>query len=56
MQTRQQARPCLSDTANLRQSTEWARIEESYIDPVIPAPSIDTKGKHRLNSLNTSAV
>ena len=30
----------------------WARIEESDIDPVIPAPSSDTKGKHRLNSLN----
>ena len=30
----------------------WDRIEESDIDPVIPAPSSDTKGKHRLNSLN----
>ena len=33
--------------------TAWARIEESDIDPVIPAPSSDTNGKNRLNSLNT---
>ena len=33
--------------------TAWVRIEESDIDPVIPSPSSDTKGKHRLNSLNT---
>ena len=37
----------------MRLVTAWARIEESDIDPVIPAPSSDTKGKHRLNSLNT---
>ena len=33
--------------------TAWVRIEESDIDPVIPSPSSDTKGKHRLDSLNT---
>ena len=37
----------------MRLVTAWAWIEESDINPVIPAPSSDTKGKHRLNSLNT---
>ena len=37
----------------MRLVTAWAWIEESDIDLVIPSPSSDTKGKHRLNSLNT---
>ena len=34
--------------------TAWVCIEESDLDPVMPAPSSDTKkGKHKLNSFNT---
>ena len=37
----------------MRLVTAWAQIEDSDIDPVIPAPSSDINVKHRLNSLNT---
>ena len=37
----------------MRLVTAWVWIEGSDIDPVILAPSSDTKRKHRLNILNT---
>ena len=37
----------------MRLVTEWVQIEEYDIYPVILSPSSDTKGKHRIDNLNT---